>query len=167
MGVTSGASVPEVLVRGVLDYLAERGWESVEEITTAEETLTFSLPRELRPERARAARSWPGGRSGGRPERRCGPASRPAGVGSALHGDPGHADGEHGPLAHAIIGNALTSGAPITSSRSAMPGAGLGGAGEQHHHRHGDGHQQRAARPSARTARRGAPTPRASTHPAT
>jgi 4-hydroxy-3-methylbut-2-enyl diphosphate reductase len=52
VGVTSGASVPEVLVRGVLDYLAERGWESVEEVTTAEETLVFSLPRELRPSRA-------------------------------------------------------------------------------------------------------------------
>ncbi|MEJ3653747.1 4-hydroxy-3-methylbut-2-enyl diphosphate reductase [Actinomycetes bacterium KLBMP 9759] len=51
VGVTSGASVPEVLVRGVLDYLAERGWESVEEVTTAEETLVFSLPRELRPPR--------------------------------------------------------------------------------------------------------------------
>ena len=51
VGVTSGASVPEVLVRGVLDYLAERGWGSVEEVTTAEETLTFSLPRELRPSR--------------------------------------------------------------------------------------------------------------------
>ena len=49
VGVTSGASVPEVLVRGVLDHLAERGWESVEEVTTAEETLVFSLPRELRP----------------------------------------------------------------------------------------------------------------------
>ncbi|MBN9112974.1 MAG: 4-hydroxy-3-methylbut-2-enyl diphosphate reductase [Pseudonocardia sp.] len=51
VGVTSGASVPEVLVRGVLDHLAERGWGEVEEITTAEETLTFSLPRELRPSR--------------------------------------------------------------------------------------------------------------------
>ncbi len=54
VGLTSGASVPEVLVRGVLDHLAERGWESVEEITTAEETLTFSLPRELRPARSAA-----------------------------------------------------------------------------------------------------------------
>ena len=51
IGLTSGASVPEVLVRGVLDVLAERGWEAVEEFTTAEETLTFSLPRELRPSR--------------------------------------------------------------------------------------------------------------------
>jgi 4-hydroxy-3-methylbut-2-en-1-yl diphosphate reductase len=54
VGLTSGASVPEVLVRGVLDHLAERGYTDVEEVTTAEETLTFSLPRELRP--ARAAR---------------------------------------------------------------------------------------------------------------
>ncbi|MHA6620188.1 4-hydroxy-3-methylbut-2-enyl diphosphate reductase [Pseudonocardia sp. DLS-67] len=52
IGLTSGASVPEVLVRGVLDHLAERGWGSVEEVTTAEETLTFSLPRELRPARS-------------------------------------------------------------------------------------------------------------------
>lgn len=52
VGVTSGASVPELLVRGVLEHLAERGWESVEEITTAEETLTFALPRELRPARS-------------------------------------------------------------------------------------------------------------------
>jgi 4-hydroxy-3-methylbut-2-enyl diphosphate reductase len=54
VGLTSGASVPEVLVRGVLDHLAERGWASVEELTTAEETLTFSLPRELRPARSAA-----------------------------------------------------------------------------------------------------------------
>ena len=56
IGLTSGASVPEVLVRGVLEHLAERGWESVDEVTTAEETLTFALPRELRPRRAGAAR---------------------------------------------------------------------------------------------------------------
>ena len=56
IGLTSGASVPEILVRGVLEHLAERGWGSVEEITTAEETLTFSLPRELRPQRAGVAR---------------------------------------------------------------------------------------------------------------
>ncbi|MBA3907409.1 MAG: 4-hydroxy-3-methylbut-2-enyl diphosphate reductase [Pseudonocardiales bacterium] len=52
IGVTSGASVPEILVRGVLDLLADRGWDDVEEITTAEETVTFALPRELRPSRA-------------------------------------------------------------------------------------------------------------------
>jgi 4-hydroxy-3-methylbut-2-enyl diphosphate reductase len=48
VGVTSGASVPEVLVTGVLDYLAERGYRDVQEVTTAEEKLVFSLPRELR-----------------------------------------------------------------------------------------------------------------------
>jgi 4-hydroxy-3-methylbut-2-en-1-yl diphosphate reductase len=53
IGVTSGASVPEVLVRGVLEHLAERGWGDVEEVTTAEESLVFSLPRELRPARTR------------------------------------------------------------------------------------------------------------------
>ncbi len=48
VGVTSGASVPEVLVSGVLDFLAERGYTEVQEITTAEEKLVFSLPRELK-----------------------------------------------------------------------------------------------------------------------
>jgi len=54
IGLTSGASVPEVLVRGVLEHLAERGWDSVEEVTTAQETLTFALPRALRPTPHRA-----------------------------------------------------------------------------------------------------------------
>ena len=48
VGVSSGASVPELLVRGVLDYLAERGFTEVEEIITADESLVFSLPRELK-----------------------------------------------------------------------------------------------------------------------
>jgi 4-hydroxy-3-methylbut-2-en-1-yl diphosphate reductase len=48
VGVTSGASVPEVLVHGVLDFLAEHGFSEVQEITTAEEKLVFSLPRELK-----------------------------------------------------------------------------------------------------------------------
>ncbi|MGB3699120.1 MAG: 4-hydroxy-3-methylbut-2-enyl diphosphate reductase [Gordonia sp. (in: high G+C Gram-positive bacteria)] len=51
VGVTSGASVPEVLVRGVLDLLDEHGYSDVETVTTAQETLTFSLPREVRPAR--------------------------------------------------------------------------------------------------------------------
>jgi len=51
VGVLTGASVPEILVQGVIDYLAERGWAEVQEISTAEETLTFSLPRELRARR--------------------------------------------------------------------------------------------------------------------
>jgi 4-hydroxy-3-methylbut-2-enyl diphosphate reductase len=56
VGVTSGASVPEVLVRGVVDHLAERGWDTLQEVTTAEETLTFALPRELRPARSGGGR---------------------------------------------------------------------------------------------------------------
>ncbi|RNI21514.1 4-hydroxy-3-methylbut-2-enyl diphosphate reductase [Flexivirga caeni] len=50
VGVTSGASVPEVLVRDVLGYLAERGYGEVETITAAEESLLFALPTELRRE---------------------------------------------------------------------------------------------------------------------
>ena len=48
VGVTSGASVPELLVRGVLDHLAERGYGEVQPVTTANETLVFALPHELR-----------------------------------------------------------------------------------------------------------------------
>ena len=48
VGVTSGASVPEILVRDVLDNLAARGYETVEEVRTATEDLMFSLPREIR-----------------------------------------------------------------------------------------------------------------------
>jgi 4-hydroxy-3-methylbut-2-enyl diphosphate reductase len=48
VGVSSGASVPEVLVRGLLELLAERGYADVEEVRSAEETLLFSLPKELR-----------------------------------------------------------------------------------------------------------------------
>jgi len=48
VGVTSGASVPEILVRDVLDFLAERGFADVEAITAAEESLLFALPTELR-----------------------------------------------------------------------------------------------------------------------
>jgi len=48
VGVTSGASVPEVLVRDVLSWLAERGYGDVEAVIAAEESLLFSLPNELR-----------------------------------------------------------------------------------------------------------------------
>ncbi|TWP37427.1 4-hydroxy-3-methylbut-2-enyl diphosphate reductase [Leekyejoonella antrihumi] len=48
VGVTSGASVPEVLVRDVLDYLARRGYQDVEAVTAAEESLLFALPTDLR-----------------------------------------------------------------------------------------------------------------------
>jgi len=48
VGVTSGASVPEILVRDVLDSLAALGFGQVDEVRTATEDLMFSLPRELR-----------------------------------------------------------------------------------------------------------------------
>ena len=48
VGVTSGASVPEVLVQEVLEALAEAGYGDVEQVRTAEEDLMFSLPKELR-----------------------------------------------------------------------------------------------------------------------
>jgi len=48
VGVTSGASVPEILVRAVLDWLAARGYGDVEEVRSAEETLLFALPPEIR-----------------------------------------------------------------------------------------------------------------------
>lgn len=52
VGVTSGASVPELLVRGVIDRLAQYGYEDVQSVTTANETLVFALPHELRTSRA-------------------------------------------------------------------------------------------------------------------
>jgi len=48
VGVTSGASVPEVLVQEVLADLAQAGYSDVQTVQTAEEDLMFSLPRELR-----------------------------------------------------------------------------------------------------------------------
>jgi 4-hydroxy-3-methylbut-2-enyl diphosphate reductase len=48
VGVTSGASVPESLVEGVLAALAASGFADVETVTAAEESLVFSLPQELR-----------------------------------------------------------------------------------------------------------------------
>ena len=48
VGVTSGASVPEILVQELLAELATRGYTDVEEVTTTVETITFALPRDLR-----------------------------------------------------------------------------------------------------------------------
>jgi 4-hydroxy-3-methylbut-2-enyl diphosphate reductase len=48
VGVTSGASVPETLVDGVLDFLTEHGFPAAEAVHTAEESLIFALPPELR-----------------------------------------------------------------------------------------------------------------------
>ncbi len=52
VGVTSGASVPEVLVQEVLDDLADAGYTDVSQVVTAEEDLMFSLPKELRTDAA-------------------------------------------------------------------------------------------------------------------
>jgi 4-hydroxy-3-methylbut-2-enyl diphosphate reductase len=48
VGLTSGASVPDELVIQVLDHLAGHGFTDVAEVTTADETLTFSLPQQLK-----------------------------------------------------------------------------------------------------------------------
>jgi 4-hydroxy-3-methylbut-2-enyl diphosphate reductase len=48
VGVTSGASVPEILVEDVIAHLADHGFGTVDEVRTATEDLMFSLPRELR-----------------------------------------------------------------------------------------------------------------------
>jgi 4-hydroxy-3-methylbut-2-enyl diphosphate reductase len=48
IGLTSGASVPEILVKDVLATLFEHGFKDVQEVTAAEESLLFALPPELR-----------------------------------------------------------------------------------------------------------------------
>jgi 4-hydroxy-3-methylbut-2-enyl diphosphate reductase len=48
VGVTSGASVPEELVDGVLDRLATLGFHDVQEVEAVEENMVFTLPKELR-----------------------------------------------------------------------------------------------------------------------
>ena len=48
VGITAGASAPEVLVQGVIDRLKELGAEMPEELEGEEENIVFSMPRELR-----------------------------------------------------------------------------------------------------------------------
>ncbi len=48
VGLSSGASVPEVLVTEVSAWLAARGYSDLEEVDHIEERLTFALPQELR-----------------------------------------------------------------------------------------------------------------------
>lgn len=57
VGLTSGASVPESLVDGVLEWLAGRGFADVSVVNAAEERLTFALPPELRRDIKAAASS--------------------------------------------------------------------------------------------------------------
>jgi 4-hydroxy-3-methylbut-2-en-1-yl diphosphate reductase len=52
VGLTSGASVPEDLVEGVLARLAESGFTHVEDVEAVPERMQFALPHELRQGRA-------------------------------------------------------------------------------------------------------------------
>ena len=54
VGVTSGASVPEELVQGVLAQLVEWGYPEAEEERLVTEKLTFALPPQLRERRTAA-----------------------------------------------------------------------------------------------------------------
>ena len=48
VGLTAGASVPEILVRDVVTRLGEFGFGEIEEVRTATEDIQFSLPKKLR-----------------------------------------------------------------------------------------------------------------------
>ncbi|MDO4783637.1 MAG: 4-hydroxy-3-methylbut-2-enyl diphosphate reductase [Propionibacteriaceae bacterium] len=54
VGVTSGASVPDDLVQGVLEFLSQRGYPEAVEARLTEESLVFALPPELRKDLKRA-----------------------------------------------------------------------------------------------------------------
>ena len=57
VSVTSGASVPESLVEEVLAYLSERGYPDARAVHSAEESLIFALPVELRRDLKAAGRT--------------------------------------------------------------------------------------------------------------
>jgi 4-hydroxy-3-methylbut-2-enyl diphosphate reductase len=57
VGVTSGASVPEILVVGVLELLRANGFDEIKEISAADEGLLFALPQELRRDLKAAGKS--------------------------------------------------------------------------------------------------------------
>ncbi|MGH9469760.1 MAG: 4-hydroxy-3-methylbut-2-enyl diphosphate reductase [Terriglobia bacterium] len=48
IGITAGASTPEVLVEEVVAYLRERGYTQIEDVNVIEESVRFALPVELR-----------------------------------------------------------------------------------------------------------------------
>lgn len=57
IGVSSGASVPEILVQDLLKELGDRGYGEVETVTAMEESLLFALPPELRKDMKAAAKA--------------------------------------------------------------------------------------------------------------
>ena len=59
VSVTSGASVPDDLVEGVLTFLAEHGYPDAQAVHSAEESLIFALPPELRRDLRDAQRAKP------------------------------------------------------------------------------------------------------------
>lgn len=72
VGVTSGASVPEVLVREVIDRMADFGFAEVEEVPTVAESVTFALPRNLRADlKERGVEDGRGRRRQPRPDHTC------------------------------------------------------------------------------------------------
>ena len=48
IGVTAGASAPEILVQEVIHFIQQQGYGDVQSLSTIEENVTFSLPSELR-----------------------------------------------------------------------------------------------------------------------
>lgn len=63
IGVTSGASVPDLLVQELLDDLGDAGYTDISAVITAEEDLVFSLPKELRAKGDAGARALGGRRA--------------------------------------------------------------------------------------------------------
>jgi 4-hydroxy-3-methylbut-2-enyl diphosphate reductase len=47
VAVTAGASAPEILVEGVIDYLRNNGFGTVEEVEVMPENVRFGLPPEI------------------------------------------------------------------------------------------------------------------------
>ena len=66
VGLSSGASVPEILVHEVTDWLASHGYADLQEVSHTEERLTFALPQELRRDLRTGANARPEGTTIGR-----------------------------------------------------------------------------------------------------
>lgn len=71
VGVTSGASVPEILVRDVIKKLQGLGYPQVEEVKTRTETITFQLPRNLRTKLQTAGKTGAGAKRVPGPDHTC------------------------------------------------------------------------------------------------